>query len=262
MMDNIGLVWFSPTKTTKRTLEGIVKGIQVESVSYYDITTQSFEKSRVKFSRYSLAVIGVPVYGGRVPDVAVKRLKNIRGDNTPAVIVVVYGNRDYDDALIELRDLVWQQGFNPIAGAAFIGEHSFSTEDSPIAQGRPDENDLKVARELGEKVQKLIDKKSFNKTIEFPGKYPYKEKGNMPDIAPLTNESACEPCEICKSVCPTDAIKIDGVAIADPSTCILCCACIKECPNNARYINDPGLNKMRTWLKVNCSDYKQPETFI
>ena len=32
----------------------------------------------------------------------------------------------------------------PIAGAAFIGEHSYHTEARPIAPGRPDEADLQA----------------------------------------------------------------------------------------------------------------------
>ena len=82
------------------------------------------------------------MYGGRLPADAVKRLSNLKGHNTPAVIVVVYGNREYEDALLELNDLAIEAGFKPVAAGAFIGEHSYSNKDSPIAHGRPDEKDI------------------------------------------------------------------------------------------------------------------------
>ena len=41
---------------------------------------------------------------------------------TPAVLVVVYGNRAYDDALLELSDIATGAGFVPLAAGAFVGE--------------------------------------------------------------------------------------------------------------------------------------------
>ena len=38
-----------------------------------------------------------------------------------------------------------------MAAGAFIGEHSFSRKGMPIAEGRPDESDLKQATEFGKK---------------------------------------------------------------------------------------------------------------
>lgn len=37
---------------------------------------------------------------------------------TPAIAVCVYGNRDYDDALIELKDAIEANGFKTVAAAA------------------------------------------------------------------------------------------------------------------------------------------------
>ena len=85
-------------------------------------------------------------------------MRRVKGDGTPAVLVVVYGNREFEDALIELRDLMVEQGFRPVAGAAFIGEHSFSNDATPIALGRPDAEDLVKARAFGEEVRTTLDR--------------------------------------------------------------------------------------------------------
>lgn len=62
---------------------------------------------------------------------------------------MVYGNRDYEDALLELRDTVASLGFTPLSAGAFIGEHSYSTAEMPVAAGRPDATDLQTARTFG-----------------------------------------------------------------------------------------------------------------
>lgn len=96
-----------------------------------------------------LCVIVTPVYGGRVPALALQRLQRLKGNGAPAILVVVYGNRDYEDALLELRDTAISLGFVPLTAGAFIGEHSYSTPELPIAAGRPDTDDLQQAREFG-----------------------------------------------------------------------------------------------------------------
>lgn len=58
------------------------------------------------------------------------------------------GNRNYDDALIELRNILEQDGFRTVAGGAFVSEHSFS---KTLAAGRPDAKDLASMQEFGSK---------------------------------------------------------------------------------------------------------------
>ena len=89
------------------------------------------------------AFIAVPVYAGRVAPIALQRIRRLKGENAPVVLVAVYGNRDYEDALVELRDETTCLGFTPLAAGAFIGEHSYSRPGMPVAEGRPDANDLK-----------------------------------------------------------------------------------------------------------------------
>ena len=57
------------------------------------------------FGPDDLVLFGVPVYGGRIPSPAVQTLRRMQGSRTPAVLVAAYGNREYDDALLELADI-------------------------------------------------------------------------------------------------------------------------------------------------------------
>lgn len=77
--------------------------------------------------------------------------EKVKGNGAYAVPVVSFGNRNYDDALIELRNILEQDGFRTVAGGAFVSEHSFS---KTLAAGRPDAKDLASMQEFGAKSRK------------------------------------------------------------------------------------------------------------
>ena len=117
------LVYFSPTGTTKAVVQGIARGINLKNRELHDITRPDAREKTLETSENELLIIGVPVYMGRVPALLTGWLQAIKAHNTPVVCVVVYGNRVYEDALLELNDMVKGCGCIPIAGAAYIGEH-------------------------------------------------------------------------------------------------------------------------------------------
>ncbi len=262
MIDNISLLYFSPTKTTKKIVETIALEIKPEKTTHFDLTSPTFNSKRFNEFNHELVIIGVPVYGGRVPVDATKRLQKLNANNIPTIIVVVYGNRDYEDSLIELNDITKDRGFMPFAAATFIGEHSFSTELSPIAQGRPDTNDLNKATEFGKNIRNVLFDNTPSKLISLPGNYPYKTLAVMSNVSPITIDTLCDNCGVCVSVCPTDSIQINEIISTDKTTCILCCACVKECPNNARLIDNDLVKNIRERLFNNCSTRREPEIFI
>ncbi|MDD3112620.1 MAG: ferredoxin, partial [Methanofollis liminatans] len=104
--ESVKLVYFSPTGTTKAVVQGIARGIDHGSVDVLDITRPDARVQPLETSENELLVVGVPVYMGRVPALVTEWLHAIAARNTPAVCVVVYGNRVYDDALIELEDIL------------------------------------------------------------------------------------------------------------------------------------------------------------
>ena len=143
------LIFFSPTHTSAKIARAIGEGIGMGRRMETDLTLDE-QTSPIEMNG-ELCVIAVPVYGGRVAATALQRLQRLKGNGSPAILVVVYGNRDYEDALLELRDTAVQLGFVPLSASAFIGEHSFSTPELPIAAGRPDADDLQQAREIWKK---------------------------------------------------------------------------------------------------------------
>ena len=118
----ITTVYFSATYTTHRIVGHLAKRLS-EEVTECDITNQAPAKE-VFISKDEVLVVGIPVYAGRVPEMAVERIRQFKGEGTPAIAVAVYGNRDYDDALLELSDLLSENGFQVISAGAFIAQHS------------------------------------------------------------------------------------------------------------------------------------------
>jgi ferredoxin len=264
-INTVKLIYFSPTGTTKSVLEGIAQGLQAETIKHLDMTLPDASTRAIAETHGELAIVGAPVYGGRLPPDAAQRLHRLAGDDTPAVVVVVYGNREYEDALLELNNLVTEAGFIPVAGGAFIGEHSFNSEAMPIATGRPDEEDLEKATEFGKAIrEKMRGLNTLDEMVplKVPGDFPYKKWSKWPGVAPSTQEATCIQCETCISVCPTAAITMDGTLKTNSDICIVCCACVKACPTGARIADHPRIRQSQEWLSTNCRQRKEPETFL
>lgn len=261
----VRLIYFSPTKTTQKILERIAHGTEVGKVEHLDLTPPEVKTLDLDDGQDELFLLGVPVYGGRVPLEAVPRLQRLKANRIPAVIIVVYGNRAFEDALLELKDLAQKSGFVPIAGGAFIGEHSFANDNTPIANGRPDTEDLIKAREFGLKIRgKMNDIDSIDEVsqLEIPGNSPYKKRSKPEETSPSTQEAPCTLCKTCASLCPVAAITVEETVETDKLACIICCACVKNCPTGARVVEEPSLKQMAEWLSANCQIRKEPEIFV
>lgn len=224
------IVYFSATNTTQKIVEAIAEGTGMDNIHKFDITKG--QEPELNFDKDDLVIFGLPVYAGRIPAISVNSLNKFKGNHTPAIIVCVYGNRDYDDALLELYDVVSGNGFSIISAGVFIGQHSIFPR---TALGRPDREDLDKARNFGrESVNKVaeFDDPTLFPNIEVKGNFPYK----IPNPIPLVpkGDRKCNGCGKCVQKCPVQAIDIKTPRRTDKSLCIACAGCIKVCPQNAR----------------------------
>ena len=148
----IRTLFFSPTGTTRRVADAIAQAAAEGSpVVATDLTHT--KAPALTFGPDTVALLAAPVYGGHIPPLAFERLAEVRGNGTPAIIAVVYGNRDFGKAAVELAEFARRHGFRPIAAAAFVGEHSYSSPAAPIAAGRPDADDMAVATAFGANIR-------------------------------------------------------------------------------------------------------------
>lgn len=275
MIKKVWAAFFSATGTTEKVVTKIAGEIAEKLGVEYGIMDFTLPKAReeaLKFQKGDLVVFGTSVYAGRVPNVLLKYLATIEGNDACGVPVVLYGNRNYDDGLIELRDILEKSGIHTVAAAAFIGEHSFSYI---LAKDRPDGADLQLAQDFAartaEKIRNLPDEAGLLKPIEVEGTpEPYRgyyqprdRKGNPVDIRkvkPLTN-SDCNQCMICAEVCPMGSISREDVS-EFTGICIKCGACIKKCPNHAKYYEDEGFLYHQHELEEGLTRRAEPELFL
>lgn len=258
------IVYFSPTGTTEKVIKSIVKGFECSQTDCLNITQTESRNKGLVLKKGEILVIGVPVYMGRVPALLADFLNSIRADNVPAVCVVVYGNRAYENALLELTDIVEEKGCIPIAGAAFIGEHSFSSPERPTAHSRPDADDLALAEQFGREVwAKTISYSNLqDKIIKIPGTRPYNGITELWDVDFIEVSNNCIQCGMCAEVCPQDAVDPYDSHKIDTVKCITCCACIKKCPEKSRSIKSGPVMDAANRLTNIYSERKESEYFV
>ncbi|MGL4293923.1 MAG: EFR1 family ferrodoxin [Bacteroidales bacterium] len=225
--EKINLVYFSATGSTARVVAEIGNQIEAHEKQIYNLFSQPLDF--ISFGSDELTVFGVPVYAGRVPESARKAIEKIKGESTPAIVVCIYGNRDFDDALLELKDIVEQNGFHVISAAAFIAQHSIFPA---IGLGRPDKQDLLKLSDFCKETMRLYPTKISEKSIQIRGNFPYRPIKPIP-LRPIT-DSNCNSCGLCVSECPTGALAKKKEREPDKEKCISCAHCITVCPKKAK----------------------------
>lgn len=207
-----------------------------------------------------LTVIAAPVFSGRIPEFVTKKLKQLDGSGKKAVTLAVYGNRAYEDALLELNDVAKEQGFQVIASAALIAQHSMAPE---VGKGRPDEADKKEIQAFAQKVLEKIEAnhEDGGEPAKVPGNYPYREAKGMP-VTPISLP-ACNLCGRCENICPTKAISIKEKKVeTSAENCMLCMACTAVCLEQARILPPSIQEKMGQMLGALKNVRKENEFFL
>jgi ferredoxin/NAD(P)H-dependent FMN reductase len=263
---NANLVFFSPTGTTHTILKNIALGMNIENLNQINLTPPQAREETLPILNDNILLLGVPVYEERIPPIIRPALEKIKGHGQQSIIVAVYGNVSYGLVLQELDNLLSRKGFNVIAGAAFIGEHSFSHANYPIVNNRPDCTDIEFAQNFGRKIAEKLAQSPIG-SLSFPGHLPLMSRvlpeGSAANFAhlPSFNPDLCTHCGLCANNCPVSAINPETMAV-DGSKCIRCFACVRSCRWNARSISLKHAWLVKHVLKNAATHRQEPQIFL
>lgn len=250
MSDKMEVYYFSPTGGTKKVSDIFAAAIGKDAV-WHDLGDK---QTPTEQPQGELIIVAAPVFAGRIPSVVREKIKTLAGEGKQAVTIAVYGNRAYEDALLEMNDMLIQGGFTVIAAAAFVAQHSIVPE---VGAGRPDAEDEKEIRIFAEAVKNSTSAEN----IHVPGNRTYKPGMNV-QVTPLSLPS-CTACGACAKICPTDAIaNVDGKIATDAAKCILCMACVHACPLQARILPTPLQEKTDNMLAAFRDIRNKNEVFL
>ena len=244
---NAHVLYFSPTGGTEKVAQLISGELGADAL---DVTVYNYDLS---FGADDLLFFCFPVYGGRIPAPMYKRMDNICGSMTPAVMVAVYGNRAVDDALIEMSDLARRQGFRTVGGCEMIAPHSI---DRHFGAGRPDADDTALLKDF---LGRLMAKEKLT-TVAMPGSHDYKKYKGLP-IHPVSGKE-CSGCGTCAQECPTGAIDPGDPMKPDTDKCISCMRCVSVCPFEVRHVPKPALLAAKAALAAKCAGRKEPKFYL
>ena len=244
---------FSPTGGTEKVANAITQNwSQVDTI---DLSAADINFADISFESDSLVLIAMPSFGGLAPQLALDRLSVLKGNGALCVIAAVYGNRAYEDTLVQMEDYAQNAGFRVIAAISAVAEHSIIHE---FAAGRPDLDDCKVLTKFGEQVLEKASSNDFSKP-SIPGNRPYKKAG----AGMITKAgSACTSCGQCALKCPASAISTDNLKVSDKSKCISCMRCVSIWPVHARKVSSLMTSIAATAIKKACSVEKANELFM
>lgn len=252
-MNQLYMISFSPTGTSRRVAEGIAEAFSNEK-TVVDLCEETVGEMQI--GKEDICIFSAPCYGGRIPQTAAERLSHIHGEQTPAIVLITFGNRAFEDALLELADSVEKNGFRVIAGCAVSAEHNIM---HIFGQGRPDGLDWKEIRRFSNAAAEKINAGETERPL-LPGSRPYKERhGGKPPI--LVNEKTCVKCGLCAQKCPVKAISPDGRHLKE-ELCIACMRCIQLCPQNSRSIPKTYVDGLIQRLGDACRERKRNEFYL
>ena len=252
-MSNVTKIYFSPSGTTKKVVDQLSNTFGQDSENY-DLLNFNSDK---ELACDDIAIVGMPVFAGRLPKSGRDRLAKFKGDNTPAIAVVNYGNAHVSDALLELVDLLKENNFNVIAAASTISHHSIF---DGVAVGRPDSSDIEKIDEFGKRCQEKLES-GESLEAEIPGNRPYVDYKQLP-FEITCDEAVCAFCYDCVSICPEKAIPDDDPVDTDLSLCSRCTACISICPEDARKFAGEAFEAKKPAFEQANSERKEPEFYL
>lgn len=246
--------FFSPTGGTKKVIDIIGSAWDCEK-RWVDLGDARAGLEKIVFAEQDVCLFAIPSFSGRVPQFIIPQLKRLKGNGTKAVLITAYGNRAFDDTLLELKNTLDGAGFLCVAGLAAVTRHSIMPD---FGAGRPDARDLEELKNYAVKCKEAAA--NSTSAVMVPGSLPYRKYMSVP-IRPKAGK-LCNACGLCAEKCPVNAIDPQALHMADKNKCISCLRCVAVCPRHARQVNRVILRVAKMKMKKACAGRKSNQLFL
>lgn len=246
-------IHFSPTGGTKKVADLLANALAGD----FQEIDLCRELEPMTLTAEDVCLISVPSYGGRVPPIALDRLKAVPANGAKAILVCVYGNREWDDTLTELQDTLEDIGFVCAAAVAAVAEHSIFRQ---FAAGRPDGEDAAQLTRFAAEIRKKLEGNVFG-PLNLEGSHgTYQKYGGVP-FKPEGDKS-CVRCGLCAESCPAGAIDMENPRKTDKDKCISCMRCVVLCPQHARDLNALMMKGAAVAMAPKLGGHKENHLFL
>lgn len=252
----VTVIYFSPSGTTKKTLEYIVSGMGDVNVEYIDMSKPENREKKHIFSKDDIVIYGT-ITAALLFTLNKQIFSTFEGNGALFVGIAMYGNGYYGVTLKQLQRRARQQGFRVIGLGAVVGQHS---EDGTIATGRPDEKDQEALRQFGSGLMSKIRNEDYTlrhqpqtgwsksllyNIIVFVRQFQMNSDYSLP-VSFKTKEidsTKCIECKTCEKNCPVQAIDVTNKHF-DLQKCVCCYRCINKCPKKAIRSTSKSMNSV------------------
>jgi len=248
-------ILFSPTGGTMKTANLLTKEFSSE-VRVVDLMDRKADFSAIPFTPEDLCIVAVPSFGGRVPLPAVKRISRMQGNGAKAILMAVFGNRAIDDTLLELKEVLTQAGFRPLAALEAVAQHSIMPQ---FGTGRPDNRDHRELMSFAQQIKEKMAEESAEE-LYIPGSFPYRPYNGIP-MKPKADHG-CVRCGHCARHCPVGAIPLEEPNRTNTQVCISCMACTAFCPQRARKVSPLVLLPAGLAMRKSCGGRKPNKLYL
>lgn len=244
---NIAVIYFSATGNTAKiakTINENLKAFDEVNVEEIDITSYSSREKDITLDKYDGIFFGFPIYALRAPRLIRDWLKRLSdGKNKMASAFFTYGGVKVGIAHHNIKRILEDKNFQVVSTGEFLGKHTSNLAGWTLMNGRPNQDDLNIAKEYAEKT--LIRFKGEDAgLVEFDTPEmtetqvdKVEDSANKRRIPPSRHGEDCSMCKVCEENCPTAAMDAES-GEADPEKCIGCLKCVDNCPDKALKIVD------------------------
>lgn len=138
--------------------------------------------------------------------------------------VAVYGNRHYDDAVLELKTLGEAAGCVTLGAAAFVAQHCLNPD---MGRGRPDASDLAVMKRFACSAARRWPCR-FHAASDVPGAVRTRSTTDAVR-ARVAGRRNLYPLRPVRPDVPGRIIDSETYAVTEPERCLFCFGCVRIC---------------------------------